>query len=352
MASTTRIFAGAARWRAKGRFAGVFRADPTEGRWEHLTNGFPDDVHVQTVVVHPQDPNVVFAGTHDGPYRSTDRGDHWEKCGFPDRDMQVWSILVHPSRPKTVYVGTSPLGVYRSDDGGDNFRLLSRPDLPARCEMGFAPRVMRLAIDPQNDSALYAPLEVNGVMRSRDGGETWQDCSAGLVRLADRPGLKSALASGMESEGMLDVHALCVTPAAPGTVYIALRMGLFRSDDRGENWTDMEIKRFSPFSYGRDVRVSPQDPNVLYACLSVEAFGPTGSLWRSGDVGKTWQRFDHGVTARGTMMNLALNPRDPDQVYGIARGGQAFGTLDGGKSWREYPLPEGASPDCYSIACG
>ncbi len=212
---------------------------------------------------------MVFAGTHDGPYRSIDRGDTWEKCGFPDRNMQVWSILVHPSKPQTVFVGTSPLGVYRSDDGGDNFRLLSKPDMPARCEMGFAPRVMRLAIDPQNPDAIYAPMEVNGVMRSSDGGETWQDCSANLVKLAERPGLKSALVSGKESEGMLDVHALCVTPAAPGTLYIALRMGLFRSDDRGETWADMEIKRFSPFSYGRDVRVSPQDPRVLYACLSV-----------------------------------------------------------------------------------
>ena len=52
------------------------------------------------------------------------------------------------------------------------------------------------------------------------------------------------------------------------------------------------------------------------------------------------------------MMNLALHPRDPNQVYSIARGGQAFGTQDGGKSWREYPLPADVSPDCYAVACG
>lgn len=352
MAAVTHIYAGAAHWRAKGKFAGVFRAEAEEGRWEHMTQGLPDDVHVQSVTVHPQDPNVVFIGTHDGPYRSTDRGEHWEKLDFPDRNMQVWSILVHPAQPRTIYVGTAPLGVYRSDNGGDHWRVLSRPDLPARCEMGFAPRVMRLAIDPENPDILYAPLEVNGVMRSRDGGESWEDCSAGLVRLSERPHLKSELVSKMDSEGMLDCHALCVTPADPGAVFIAIRMGLFRSEDRGQTWEDMEIRRFSPLTYGRDVRVSPQDPRVLYACLSVEAFGKAGSLYRSGDVGKTWQQFDHSITARGTMMNLAVHQRDPDQIYAIARGGQAFGTQDGGKSWREYPLPEGASPDFYAIACG
>lgn len=352
MAATTHIYAGVARWRAKGKLAGVFRADPEEGRWEHLTRGLPEEIHVQAVTVHPLEPNVVFAGTHDGPYRSTDRGAHWEKLDFPDRNMQVWSLLVHPERPQTVFAGTAPLAVYRSDDGGDHWRALSRPQLPARCEMGFAPRVMRLAVDPQNPDFLYAPLEVNGVMRSRDGGASWEDCSADLIRLAARPHLKSAIGTQMELEGMLDCHALCVTPADPGGVFVALRMGLFHSSDRGETWEDMEVKRFSPLTYSRDIRVSFQDPRVLYACLSVEAFGKTGSVCRSDDVGRSWRRLDHGVAPRGTMMNLALHPRDPDQVYSIARGGQAFGTRDGGKTWREYPLPEGVSPDCYAIACG
>jgi photosystem II stability/assembly factor-like uncharacterized protein len=352
MAAVTHIYAGAAHWRAKGKYAGVFRAEANEGRWEHLTQGLPADVHVQAVTVHPREPEMVFIGTHDGPYRSTDRGAHWEKLDFPDRDMQVWSILVHPAKPQTIYVGTAPLGVYRSDDGGDHWRVLSRPAMPAHCDMGFAPRVMRLAIDPENPDILYAPLEVNGVMRSRDGGESWEDCSAGLMRLSERPHLKSGLVSKLDAEGMLDCHALCVTPADPGAVFIALRMGLFRSDDRGETWEDMEIRRFSPLTYGRDVRVSPQDPRVLYACLSVESFGKNGALYRSGDIGKTWQRFDHSVTSRGTMMNLAVHPRDPDQIYAVARGGQAFGTQDGGKSWREYPLPADASPDFYAIACG
>jgi photosystem II stability/assembly factor-like uncharacterized protein len=150
---------------------------------------------------------------------------------------------------------------------------------------------------------------------------------------------------------MLDGHALCVSAAAPGTVILALRMGLFRSTDRGAHWKDMEVGRFSPLTYGRDIRVSPQDPKVLYACLSPAARSEDGSLYRSADLGETWTRFDHGVKAESTMMAVALHPRDASSVYCASRTGQVFGTEDGGRSWREDRLPAGVG-DVYAIACG
>jgi photosystem II stability/assembly factor-like uncharacterized protein len=51
------------------------------------------------------------------------------------------------------------------------------------------------------------------------------------------------------------------------------------------------------------------------------------------------------------MMGVALHPRDPDQVYGVTRCGQVFGTRDGGRNWQEYRLPPGCD-DTYAIACG
>jgi len=134
-------------------------------------------------------------------------------------------------------------------------------------------------------------------------------------------------------------------------VFLANRMGLFRSDDRGEHWKDMEINRFSPLTYGRDIRVSPHDPKVLYACLSPAARSTDGSIYRTDDVGQTWKRFDHGVKAEATMMGVTVHPHDPNQVYGVSRFGQVFGTQDGGRSWSESRLPEGVR-DVYAVACG
>jgi hypothetical protein len=59
-------------------------------------------------------------------------------------------------------------------------------------------------------------------------------------------------------------------------------MGLFRSKDQGKTWQDMRVDRFSPFTYGRDIKVSPQDPNILYACLSVAASSKDGAVPEPG----------------------------------------------------------------------
>ncbi len=344
------IYAGAGTYRG-GSLAGVFRRPVGDGSWEHLKNGLPDHASVHTIVVHPQDPDLIYAGTQDGPYYSADRGAHWHRPDFPDRGVQIWSILVHPSEPRTIFAGAAPVAVYRSDDSGEHWQLLSQPGLPERVKMPFSCRVMRIALDPARPRDLYATIEVGGVMRSRDGGETWTDCSAGLVRLADEPRLKSKLASDTEAEGMLDGHALCVSVADPGAVFFACRMGLFRSGDAGDGWQDIEVGRFSPLTYARDIRPAPQDPRTLYACLSVHATGDTGSLAMSRDLGRSWQRIDHGIELKATMMNLALHQRDPLQVYGVARNGQVIGTQDGGESWHEYRLPPGCA-DVYTVACG
>jgi len=170
------------------------------------------------------------------------------------------------------------------------------------------------------------------------------------LRLAELPHLKSRIDSDTDIEGMLDGHALCVSAARPGTVFLAVRMGLFRSAERGAHWQTMDIGRFSPLTYSRDLRVSPHDPRVLYACLSPAARSQDGSLYRSRDLGETWTRLDHGVKAESTMMAVALHPRDPDQVYCVSRTGQVFGTQDDGRTWHEHRLPDGVQ-DVYAAAC-
>jgi photosystem II stability/assembly factor-like uncharacterized protein len=351
--ATSYIYAGSAHVPSQSgpkNLGGLFRRAVEDDHWQPLTNGLPEEAEVRAIAVHPQNPQVVYAGTQHGPYRSTDGGDHWEKLGFPDLGMVTWSILFDPKNPQTMYLGTAPAAVYRSDNGGDTWRRLPNAKQPERVQMGFATRLIRMAADPSNPDEIYAGVEVGGLMRSLDGGETWTDCSAHLVELAGRPHLKSKIGSDTEVEGMMDTHALTMSAAQPGTVFLAVRMGLFRSTDHGMNWEDMEVGRYSPLTYARDVQVSLQEPQVMYACLSPAARSRDGSLYRSPDLGKTWQRFDHGVKAHSTMMSVGLHPRDPKQVYCTTRGGQVFGTQDGGATWHEYPLPSHVQ-DVYVVAC-
>jgi len=332
-----------------GTLGGIFRQEAGGQKWEQLK--LPEGAEVHAITVHPDDNDTIFVGSTKGIYRSHNRGDKFEKLSVPGGDPDIWSVLVHPKNTKRLYAGATPVGVYRSDDGGDNWKKLADPGLPDRVIMAFACRVMRLDVDPNSPDDVFATLEANGAMRSRNAGESWEDCTADLIRFCEQPKYKSRIGSQTDIEGMLDGHALACSAAAPGTVFLANRMGLFKSADRGNSWEDMEIGRFSPLTYGRDIRTSPHDPKTLYAALSPAARSTDGSIYKSTDVGKSWTRFDHGIKANATMMGVIVHPKDPNQVYGVSRVGQMFGTTDGGKSWSESRLPEGVR-DCYCVAAG
>lgn len=353
MSTQSYIYAGAAHWTSEGesKYAGgLFRRAVGDTQWQSLTHGLPERAEVRAIAIHPQNAQIIYVGTQQGPYRSLDGGAHWEKLDFPDMGMVVWCMLFHPTNPQIMYLGTAPTAVYRSDNGGDTWRRLPHAQQPDHVQMGFPARLIRLAVDPSFPEHIYAGVEVGGVMRSLDGGETWTDCSAHLMKLAEQPQLKSKIGSDTDIEGMMDSHAIGVSSAQPDTVFLAVRMGLFRSTDRGQSWENMEIGRFSPLTYARDIQIAPYNQQVMYACLSPAARSRDGSLYRSQDLGQTWQRFDHDVKARSTMMSVALHAQDPQQVYCATRGGQVFGTQDGGTTWHEYPLPSNIQ-DVYAVAC-
>jgi photosystem II stability/assembly factor-like uncharacterized protein len=326
---------------------GVFQRAAQGGDWRHVLGS----VETFTVFVHPDNPELVFAGTSDGVWRSTDRGATFTRADLPDAGKQIWCLMVDSRDPRKMLAGASPIDVYRSEDTGQSWRKLPAPRIAEHCKGPFASRVMRLAQHPGKPNEIYAALEINGVMRSTDGGETWSDCSDGLIKLAELPHLMSKIVSDTTAEGMLDGHAVTINPADPDAVIVALRMGLFRTSDQGRSWQDMQIGRFSPTTYGRDVKASPTERNTLYAALSVAASSHDGGLYRSDDGGKSWKRFDK-VQVHGTIMSIGLHPRDPAHVYlGARYDGEVFGTQDGGESWQAMPLP-GEVQHIYSVACG
>jgi photosystem II stability/assembly factor-like uncharacterized protein len=342
------IYAGVAgyvgRPEAVGK-VGVFRRSASGGEWAHVL----PDLETYTVNVHPKDANVVLAGTMDGVYLSTDAGATFKRANFPDQKKQVWSFLVDSRDPNRILAGASPIDVYRSDDKGQSWRKMPNPNITERCKGPFASRVMRMVQNPAKPDEVYAALEIAGAARTSNFGESWEDCSPHLVELSEQSAYKSKIVSDTFAEGMLDGHAITMSAADPDAVILANRMGLFRSADKGRTWQDMDLKRFSPTTYGRDVKVSPHDPKTIYSALSVAAASKDGGVYRSQDAGKTWKRFDK-VQVHGTIMSVGLSPSDPKKVIiGARYEGEIFATADGGESWSTIPLP-GPVKDVYSVA--
>jgi photosystem II stability/assembly factor-like uncharacterized protein len=349
---TGTVFAGIGYWLGAPPGAvthGLLRLSG-DAPWQELTDGLPPAAEIRAIVLRPDDPRIIFAGTQHGPYRSDDGGDSWRPLGLPGELQTVWSIALHPTDPDTLFVGVAGFAIFRTRDGGESWRKLDVPTPAGLPPMPFPTRVIRIAIDPADPDVVYAGLEVNGVVRSRDGGDTWTDISGGLLALARQDHLKDGEITGTPNEGMMDIHALTVSRAHPGTLVLANRMGLFRSDDRGGSWHEMGVGRFSPLTYARDVQASPHDPECLYSALSVAAIGDAGSLYRSRDFGASWQRFDAELPIVSTLMAIAQSPLDPARVYCGARLGQVFGTEDGGASWRAAPLPANVQ-GIYALAC-
>jgi len=345
----TNLYVGVSN-RTGGDVSGLYRRPADSDQW--VLCALPARTHVHAVTVHPDDPAVVYAAASSGLYRSLDRGLTWRRLIESEGREQFWSVLIHPANPDTILAGTAPLGLHRSEDGGESWRRMPTPAIAERMVGAFPSRVMRMGIAPSKPDTIWAGMEVNGAMRSDDGGESWVDLSADLVNLSRQPHLESAILTKDTAEGMLDVHAICVSPAAPDAPILALRMGLFRGENRGTAWTDLNIGQHAAhLRYGRDVVVAPWDSGTLFACVADAARGTAGRLYKSEDTGASWRQVDRGIEVQSTMMAVAVDRTDRGQLHCVTRGGQTFSTPDGGESWREVPLPEGAGA-AVAAACG
>src|SRR5207245_4914467 len=111
-------------------------------------------------------------------------GQTFRRADLPDRGAQVWSFLQGDADPKWMLAGGSPVSIYRSGDGGASWKRMPDPQLPIHAKMPFSCRVMRFAPHPRRRGEIFAVLEVSGVMRSTDGGESWSECSADLLVVA------------------------------------------------------------------------------------------------------------------------------------------------------------------------
>src|SRR4029453_13596610 len=104
--------------------SGLYRMAVGDDRWELVTRGLPAAPAIRAIATHPESSDTVYVGTQDGPYRSTNRGESWEKLPVPDHGLPVWSLAFDPRDARVMYAGYENCEIYRSEDGGDYWRQL------------------------------------------------------------------------------------------------------------------------------------------------------------------------------------------------------------------------------------
>ena len=326
---------------------GLYRRAEGAAGWRCMIQGLPDEPQVRALLVHPEHPAVVFAGTQAGVYRSENRGETWAATDSLQGD--VWSLAIHPHDRNILFAGYDRGRVCRSTDGGASWEQMNTQEIVyphiTMHPQEIVKRVIGIAIDANNPDDVYGAIEVGGLIVSRDGGTNWESISDGhYTRL-----------------GPVDLHGVQVNPTARGLVYIITQLAMFRSRHRGRRWELAPIEEmFAGGVYCRGLAVAPDDPKTMY--LAAGAGGSSappgteeaGVLIRSRDAGETWKRVELGEVSPSRMFQVAIDPAAPSHIYCAARDGQVYSSDDGGESWSKSQIPGEMSRGrhVYPMACG
>lgn len=302
-----------------GTSRGVFSIEGGEGRRVLESRGVRDLAAIE---------GRVFAGTGAGLYRSDDGGETWSLAGLEDRE--VWQI--RGAGDGVIYAGTQPAGLFKSDDKGATWRELEAftkiPEAAEWC-VPVTPklpgRARALVIDRDDPRRIWVGVEVGGIARTEDGGETWD---FGL------PG------------GNPDLHMMCADPGQPTVLYASTgygridgvaemiegNAGVFRSDDGGGHW-QYAWKGITP-RYSRPMCIDPNAPHGLTVASAPTAFscykdegGAQAMLLRSEDGGESWRSLCDPAHSPSAANIHGLTP-DLERPGGVVIG------TDTGEVWR------------------
>lgn len=285
--------------------------------WRRVRSGLSGESRVYGLAVHPQAPRTVFAGAEDGLYRSGDGGQSFERLDSPMNKIDVWKIAFDPTDPDTIFAGTRPAALFRSRDGGRHWTQLA-VDMVEDCPNVGVPRVTALTVDPSDHRIVWAGVEVDGVRRSLDGGDTW-----------------TRIAGGLSDP---DIHDVAVRGGGNArTVLTSTPREIFASTDKGESWQGLGVGKQFGLPYCRGLALKADDSNTVFVATGDAAIGSTGAIQRSTDGGQSWQRAQLPVEPNSPIWAFATNPADPGLVLACSHYGELYSSQDAGDSWKKLP---------------
>jgi len=342
------IYAGAAT-------GGIWKTTNAGTTWEPIFDDQPN-ASIGDLAVSLSNPDIIYVGTGEannrnsspwgsGVFKSTDAGKTWEFVGLKETH-HIGRVLIDPKNPDIVYVaalghlwGTNEeRGVFKTTDGGKNWQKVLFLDEKTG--------VTDMAMDGQNSEILYAAAHERlrdrfdagdpvdqwgpkaGIYISLDGGQNWTKATKGLPT---------------DEMGRIGLSA---APGKPGTVYALVstqktrsfrrgqepqdekldinRGGIFKSTDYGKTWTLMNMHNNRP-SYYSQIRVDPNDENVIWTCGSPLAYSEDGGKTiKIGPVVQGNTHIDYHA--------LWVDPNNSDHVLVGGDGGINI-TYDRGKNW-------------------
>ena len=291
---------------------------------------------VAAVAGVPGNPQIYYVGAAGGGvFKTTDGGLNFKPIFEHEATSSIGAIAVAPSNPDLVWVGTGEAnirndvipgaGLYLSTDAGQTWNLMGLKNVG---------QIGRIVIDPHDPNHVvvavlgleWGPSTDRGIFVTTDGGKTWRkslyvDDHTGAIDVAMQPANGKVL---FAATWQADRRPWTLNDGGPGS-------GIWRSTDGGETWKRLH-EGLPTSTIGRiGLAIAPSDPQRVYALL--EAGMGKGSLFATDDLGDEWHQVsdNHAYNVRGFYFTtLVVAPNDSNRVYFL--GFQLAESDDGGKT--------------------
>ncbi|MGI8788411.1 MAG: WD40/YVTN/BNR-like repeat-containing protein [Pyrinomonadaceae bacterium] len=337
--------------------SGIYESQNAGEKWSKI-QGIPSQSRrTRDILQHPSRPGTIYAATTEGFWMTTDGGKTWAMT--TQRNLEINSIAVHPDNPDKVFIATNNYGVMVSTDGGRNFRATND---------NFTSRfTYSVTADLENPNRLYATTQNTAtgggfVFISNDGGTNWEQAkNLDVARVSP--------------------FALLQDKVNPNTIYLGTNVGMFRSLDRGINWTQILPPKVAKTPVRRTTRgrgrrtavakkpvtpvapVAPATPGLIPALgekvkvLTRTEDGKNGILagtekgiYRSYDLAKGWEKISFGEGLNDNVFTIAATPLQPETIWvGTATSGIIV-SRDNGATWQKsVGVPENVPVNTIAI---
>ncbi len=249
---------------------------------------------------------------------------------------RVWHLEPSLTDPDTVYAGVEDAALFRTTDGGKTWKELSGLRTHAsgpKWQPGAGGMGLHtILLDPKNPDRIFIAISAAGVFRTDDGGKIWRPTNRGL---------QSQYLPDPNAEVGFCVHSIAMHPSRPNTVFMQLHWNIMRSDNGGDSWQKVSGNLPTDFGFPIITHAhEPNTVYVVPITSDSLHYPPEGKLrvYRSRAGGNEWEALTNGLPQRDCYVNvlrdsMAVDSLEPGGIYFGTTGGQVYASANSGDTW-------------------